>query len=43
MKKIITTLVFLAMSTVSSKAIEMPTLPELPDFGMLSVTAGVSC
>jgi hypothetical protein len=42
MKKIITTLVFVAMSTVSSKAIELPTLPELPDFGMLSVTAGLS-
>ena len=42
MKKIITTLVFVAMSTVSSKAIELPTLPELPDFGALSVTAGLS-
>ena len=39
MKKIITTLVFIAFSTVSSKAID---LPSLPDLGMFSVTAGVA-
>ena len=35
-------MVFVAMSTVSSKAIEMPTFPEMPDLGVLSVTAGVA-
>jgi len=39
MKKIITTLVFIAFSTVSSKAID---LPALPDLGMFSLTAGVA-
>jgi hypothetical protein len=39
MKKIITTLVFIAFSTVSSKAIDLPTLPDL---GMFSLTAGVA-
>ena len=39
MKKIITTIVFLALSTFSAKAID---LPSLPDFGGLSLTAGVA-
>jgi len=39
MKKIITTLVFVALSTVSSKAID---LPAMPDLGILSLTAGVA-
>ena len=36
MKKIITTLAFVALSTVSAKAID------LPDLGMFSVTAGLA-
>jgi hypothetical protein len=39
MKKIITTLAFVDLSTVSAKAID---LPAMPDLGMFSVTAGLA-